>query len=383
MEIKKPGAKKMKFNKESGFSLIELLISIILFGFISAGVMIAMRTSFRTTTVSRNLDEIGINVSQALSIMKHDIQEAGRYVSQGIVIPNNPVNTSILYGFDRNACHDDLSAPINISTLSGTPLGQIPEDTDVIAFVTMAPPDQLGLIGCDPSGPPAGPQPVSVNYIAGANVIEVDDGSDFACYMANTAQRPVFAILFTSISNNILSEMFTIENINANTLEIANDTFSNGTLSREYLTNSAVYLIGANPNACKIEYFILESNQPNPKDPNTPLRHLAKRINNREVYIVSDNITNLQAEYVMYDGSRIQDIASEPLSNSNFPVVVEIMLSVRSDDMVRGNEDSPADIDPVTLTDRARYIEETHHTIITVKGMTYKPTNEVATPYYP
>lgn len=373
----------MKFQKNSGFSLIELLISIVIFGFISAGVMLAMRSSFRTTQVSRNLDDISINVTQALSIMKLDIQEAGRYVSQGIVIPNNPVSTSINYGFDTNGCHDDLTASQNISNLSGTPIGTIPAGTDVIAFTTMAPPQQLGILGCNPNAGPIGPQNLTVNYVSGSNTLDVADASDFACYLASTAERPVFAILYASISNTILSEMFTISRISGNTVEIASDDFGTGTLSRDYYTNSAVYLLGASPNAGKIEYFILESNQPNPRDPNTPIRHLAKRINNREVFIVSDNITNLQVDYLMFDGSRTSNLKGEVLSNSNFPVVVELMLSVRSDEMLRGDEDSPADIDPVTLTDLARYVEETHHTVITVKGMTYKPTNQLGKPYYP
>lgn len=366
-----------------GFSLIELLISIIIFGFISAGIVIAMRSSFQTTHLSRNLDELAINLNQSLDIMKLDIQNAGRYVSAGIIIPNNPVDTTISFGFDQNSCINNIPVNTDITDIGGNIIGFIPQGTDTIAIATMAPPEQLNLMGCDPNGPAMGPQPITVSYISGASFLDLEDASDFSCYMNNNLERPVFAVLFASIGGEMISEMFTIDSILGNNLDIADDSFSGGLLSRDYPRTSRVYMLGTRPNTGKIEYFILESYQPNPRDPDVPLRQLVKRVNNREIFPVSDNITNLQIDYIMYDGTRLQNLNPVTLNYDYFPVIVEIMLTARTADMVRGDPDTPDDIDPVTLTNRARYLEETHHSVITVKGTTYKSTFEVATPYYP
>lgn len=365
-----------------GFSLVELLVAIALFGFISAGIVIAMRTSLQTTHLSRNLDELSISLNHSINTMRRDIEQAGRFVSQGIRIPNNPGNTEIRFGFDLGECLNDIGSAIIVNDPAGQRIGTIPAGTDTIAIATMAPPIQLALVGCDPAEPPIGPQRLSVNYLETAN-IEVQDASEFSCYLANHSGMMIFAILFGLDGQNIISEMFTIADINANTITIANDAFSNGTLSREYSSQSMVYLLGANPSVGKIEYFILESDQQNPSDPDVPLRQLVKRTNNRDVFPVADNITNLQVRYNLFNGTRVADISAIHISNANYPVVVEIVLTARSSDMVRGDSNTPDDFDPVTGTNIARYIEETYHSFITIKGTTYKQTNEVGAPYFP
>lgn len=372
------------YKNNRAFSLVELLISIVIFGFISAGIVITMRSSMQSTLLSRNLDDLNINVHQALNIMKQDIENAGRYVSQGIWIPNNPAGSQMVnFGFDITGCRNDIASDITVTNIAGDDIGIIPEGTDTIAITTMAPPIQLDLRGCDPDDIIM-PQGLTNMYFPGAPILSIADAGDFTCYFNNTTTAPVYAVLFSRIGNAINAEMFSIANINLNNLTIANDGFSIGRLNRAYnADDSFVYMLGPNANAGKIEYFILESDETNPKDPNVPIRQLVKRVNNRDIYIVADNITNVQFVYTMNNSDRLDDISTITLRNDRHPVLVDIFITVRSGDMIRGDANTPDNFDPLTGTNIARYVEETHHSIVTVKGTTYKATDQVATPHFP
>lgn len=363
----------MKMQKNhKGITLIELLISIVIFGIISAGIMMTMSGSFRTTLVTRNVNEMTQNTNAIFELIKRDLELAGSFVLGGILIPNN--NPQMIGGgFDNAGCRNNIPADIEVRDLNNNLLGVIPAGTDTIAVAFIRPAAELGIIGCDPNAGPIDHVEVTSAYSSGDSNLTVGDTSDFGCHLTNNAARPMFAVI-TDAVQSMLCEMFTISSVQANRINIANDAFSSGSLLNNFNAGSRVYLLGSRPNTGKIEYFILQSDQPNPRDPNTPLRSLVKRVNNREIYPVAENITNLQIRYHL-TGSQVSNIVFGTIAG------IQVDLTIRSDDMIRGGPDSVPDIDPVTLTDRARYFEHTYTTLIAVTGTIYKQAFDLR--YYP
>ncbi len=367
----------MKLNKgNKAFSLVELLISILLFGIISASIMITMSTSFRTAMVSKNVNDMTQSTNSIFESIKKDIELAGTFVMGGMNIPNNNP-TRVIGGFDNAGCRNNLVSDVPVFDVSGiNQLGVIPAGTDTIAFAFMRPQEEMGLIGCDPTaGPIDAPVELTAAYdnTAGMMFLTVGDNSEFICHFTGNTQRPILAVIMDR-SKGMLSEIFSVRNMQLNRIDIANDGFSSGILLDSFDAGSMVYLLGSAPNTGKIEYFILESSDANPADPNTPLRSLVKRVNNREIFPVADNITDLQLTYFFTNGLAGNQVTATPAA-------VQVDMTVRSQEMIIGDPGSAPDVDPVTETDRARYFEHTYTSIIAMTGTVYKPGFDVV--YYP
>lgn len=342
----------MNKNRQKGVTLVELLISIVIFGIISAAVMMTMTGSMRTSLTARNLNDMTQSINNVFDIIRRDLELAGNHVMGGLYIPNNTPN-EIDNGFDTAGCRNNLASNVNVRDMSNNLLGVIPAGTDTIAFAFTRSAGDINLLCSTLSGfiPPVD---LTEDYTAGSNTLKVDDADNFRCYMDENAQRPVFAIIIDN-SPYGLAELFTVASASGNDLAIANDGFSNGGLSMAFNEGSRVWLLGPNPNAGKIEFFILEWDRVNPRDPNTPLRSLVKRINNREIYPIADNITNMQIKYILKerDETTNRNIITDDLT-TGVPAGVQIELTVRSDDMIMDS-----------------YIEETYTALISIKGTIY------------
>ncbi len=360
-------------KNRKAFSLVELLISILLFGIISASIMVTMSSSYRTSMVSKNVGDMTQSTNSVFELIKRDIELAGSFVMGGIFIPNNNP-TRIISGFDNPGCRNNITVAVPVMDISGiNQLGTIPAGTDTIAFALMRPASELGIAGCNPATGPIDPVATTAIYTTGSSSLTVGDNSQMICHFNNDAKRPMYAMIM-DMSAGMLCEIFSVSRMQLNRIDIASDGFSSGTLLNSFDSGSMIYLLGSTPNTGKIEYFILEKTETNPSDPNTPLRSLVKRVNNRDIYPVADNITNMQITYFFTNG----------LSSNNLtatPAAIQLDMTIRSEEMIIGDPGSPPDIDGVTQTDRARYFENTYTTIISVMGTVYKPAFDVM--YYP
>lgn len=348
----------MKLSK--GLSLIELLISIVIFGIISTAIMLTMTSSFRTATVSRNINEMTQSINNAFEIIQRDLELAGNHVMDGIYIPGN-TPSMIIRGFDNTGSLNNIPSDIDILNMNGDRIGWTPAGTDTIAFTFTQSAGDFDLRCSSISTFIKSTETTALYSQGSASALTVDNADDFQCYMDENSQDHVFALIINQIMSNSdlkYSELFTIEDISGNNINIADDGFSNGDLNNDFNEGSRVYLLGSSPNAGKIEYFILEWDEVNPRDPNTPLRSLVKRINNREVYPIADNIIDMQIRYITDDGKILSQITDEIIG------AVEIEITIRSNDIISDN-----------------YIEQTYSSLISVKGTMYRETD--GDRYYP
>lgn len=364
-------------KSQKALTLVELLISIVLFGIISGAIMMTMSGSLRTTLVSRNVGEMTQSINNIFETIRRDLEMAGTHTMGGITVPNNDGAKVIYGGFDGQHCRNDIPDDIEVRNINDEVIGVIPAGTDTIAFTLTRPARDFGLIGCD-SGTLVDFIDLTENYInnVGASTLKVTGTDQWQCYFnrVNSSDTYIYALIIDR-NQGMLGEMFAISGIRPNEVHIANNEFSRGYLYHSFQADSRLYLMGSNPNAGKIEYFIIEWDEDNNKDPDMPLRSLVKRINNRDIYTVADNITNMQITYFLDDNT------SSEAFTGGIPSSIEIELTIRSDDMIIGTPGMAEDIDPVTRTNTARYFETSFSTLVSIKGTVYKPSFDVR--YYP
>ncbi len=126
---------KQKTSREAGFSLVELLISSIVFLiFISAVYGLLRITNIQKSTVNSQT-EVMTNLRLSLNIMGRDAVNAGLgYSRVGGTIPDNLTNTLMGLPTDTDSIQDSLTAVIAGNNINANDFLPNTERTDVVAF---------------------------------------------------------------------------------------------------------------------------------------------------------------------------------------------------------------------------------------------------------
>jgi len=374
---------------QKAFTLVEMLISMVIFLIIMTGVYTLYYASFKTAEVARNVQGMNDSLRNSTDVIKNDLSKTLYNVYQGISIPNVGADISTISG------QNDLTSYQYVYDAYGATIGKIPQHTDTVSLPIGA--DEytihLDLGSCD-SGE-AGPDPMTVTstMLQTDEVIRVSGGGECDCYFdyvqANYSAAPLYCFIVGHTEKGLLSaqcELFELTGVSSSgsvyQLQHASSSFNtSNNLHHRYQQGAKVYMLGTHPSAGLIEYFVMEdTSHANPNDPSTPLKNLVKRINNRDVLIVAENVTNVQFRYYDNTGSPYDNPALIYSIGGRYIIGVEVEITNRSAERTRTDSTSalPPDPDPVTGTDRARYIERTYSTYVAVRPAMFNDNNQVS-----
>lgn len=91
---------------QSGFSLIELLVALGVFGIVSAAAFLLYTQHIRVFSVQQDLSGLNLNLRNAMTLIQSDLSNAGTGVFVGANIPNWPIGVTIENSAPGAACFD-------------------------------------------------------------------------------------------------------------------------------------------------------------------------------------------------------------------------------------------------------------------------------------
>ncbi len=187
-------------NKEAGFSLIELTVSIVVFMiFISAVYGLLKIGNLQKTTVGKQTEVIK-SARLSLNTIGRDAVNAGYgYSKSGGLVPDNLTNLRMGLTADVNVSHDTLTAIVSgndINTNTLLPTGS----TDVVSFayrdITFNSGDPITLV----SAADFGSNGVTVTTVAG----DTANSSVYDLYLISDGARTTLGLV-TAVSTNTLT----------------------------------------------------------------------------------------------------------------------------------------------------------------------------------
>jgi prepilin-type N-terminal cleavage/methylation domain-containing protein len=127
----------LRREKEAGFSLLELLMSIVIFSVVIAAVYGLLQVARAGRNMSSERSDLMKQTRYTLNLMGRDALNAGySYDDTGAVLPNNVLNTRLGIPFDYDTSRDLLVGIVAGDNVNTNSLQQgTPHRTDVISFV--------------------------------------------------------------------------------------------------------------------------------------------------------------------------------------------------------------------------------------------------------
>ncbi len=328
-----------KQNSEAGFSLIELLISMVVFLiFISAVYGLLRIANIQKSTVNSQT-EVMVNLRVPLNMIGRDAVNAGLgYSRVGGNIPDNLTNARMGLPADTDSNQDLLTAVIagdNVNTNNFLPVGQ---KTDVVAFayrdMTFNNGNPITITGASSIGTGG----VVATTQPGVALAVNNSATPFDLYLISNGTRSAVALATGRPDNNSLR----FETGSADILGV-NLPYTGPINSRSLMFNCADQAVGSpdpcmnypNPSPVSAKKIIWVSYQVTPDGTLTRTTYGnnsgGTAVDQIQIQPLAYNIQNLQVRYLLRDGTSSQNPSNNGANQNvlNNVVQVEVTISAR------------------------------------------------------